>query len=137
MRTIESSYEEKTNRFRRIARSWSVVIFIIGTFVLFMEILEAWMNPGFTGTYPWYENLIPMTLFLAVIGLALAWRWEVFGCVLCIICIVANYVMYIAFGGSGRGLFVVPLILLPVLIPGILFLISWLRTQSISNQRIA
>lgn len=137
MQTIESSYEEKTNRFRRIARSWSVVIIILGTFVIIMEFLEAWMNPGLIGTYPWYENLIPITLFLAVIGLALAWRWEVFGSVLCIICIVANYVMYIAFGGSGRGLFVVPLILLPVLIPGILFLISWLRTQSISNQGIA
>ncbi len=137
MQTIESSYEEKTNRFRRIARSWSVVIIILGTFVIIMEFLEAWMNPGLIGTYPWYENLIPITLFLAVIGLALAWRWEVFGSVLCIICIVANYVMYIAFGGSGRGIYVVPLILLPVLIPGILFLISWLRTQSISNQRIA
>jgi hypothetical protein len=137
MQTIESSYEEKTNRFRRIARSWSVVIIILGTFVIIMEFLEAWMNPDLIGTYPWYENLIPITLFLAVIGLALAWRWEVFGSVLCIICIVANYVMYIAFGGSGRGLFVVPLILLPVLIPGILFLISWLRTQSISNQGIA
>jgi hypothetical protein len=137
MQTIESSYEEKTNRFRRIARSWSVVIIILGTFVIIMEFLEAWMNPGLIGTYPWYENLIPITLFLAVIGLALAWRWEVFGSVLCIICIVANYVMYIAFGGSGRGIYVVPLILLPVLIPGILFLISWLRTQSISNQGIA
>jgi hypothetical protein len=137
MQTIESSYEEKTNRFRRIARTWSVVIIILGTFVIILEFLEAWMNPGLIGTYPWYENLIPITLFLAVIGLALAWRWEVFGSVLCIICIVANYVMYIAFGGSGRGIYVVPLILLPVLIPGILFLISWLRTQSISNQGIA
>ncbi|MBE9474628.1 MAG: hypothetical protein IMY85_07025 [Chloroflexi bacterium] len=51
------------------------------------------MNPQLIGTYPWYENLIPLSLFPGVIGLALAWRWEGFGSVLSIVCVIANYLM--------------------------------------------
>jgi len=137
MSTSVSDYDKTTNTIRKIARIWSLVIFAIALIILIAEIIEAWLNPELINSYPWYENLIPMTLFLAVVGLSLAWRWEVFGSVLCIICIVANYVMYIAFGGSGRGLYVVPLILLPVFIPGILFLIGWLRSERVSSHGMA
>ena len=75
------------------------------------------MNPKLISTYPLYENLIPLSLFLGVIVLALSWYWEGFGSVLSIVGVIGNYVMYIAFGGRGRGLYVVPIILLPVLIP--------------------
>lgn len=46
-------------------------------------------------------------------------------------------IMYIAFGGQGSGFLVVPLILIPVLVPEILFLISWLRTGRVSDPQIA
>jgi len=129
MNTSVSDYDKTTNTIRKIARIWSLVIFALALIILIAEIIEAWMNPELIDTYPWYENLIPLSLSLGVIGLALAWRWEGFGCVLTIVCVISNYVMYIAFGGRGRGLYVAPLILFPVLIPGILFLISWLRTD--------
>ena len=92
------------------------------------------MNPEPNNSYPWYENLLPLALFLAVIGLALAWRWEVFGSLLCIVCIIANYVMYLAFIGGERGIYMVPLISFPIFIPGILFLICWFRTMRVANQ---
>ncbi len=137
MSTTLSEYSRKTNTIRKIARIWSLVIFALGSIIFIGEIVSAFLNPGVTGDYPWFENLIPFTLILGVIGLALAWRWEAFGSILSIVCMIANYLMYIAFGGQGRGLLVVPLILLPVLIPGILFLISWLRTEQISDPQIA
>lgn len=127
-------YQKATSRMRKIARIWSLVIFTIAAIILIAEIFDAWMNPELVNSYPWYENLLPITMFLAVIGLAFAWRWELIGSVLCIICLAADYLMYIAFGGSGRGLYVVPLISLPILIPGILFLISWLRTERVADQ---
>ena len=131
------NYDKTTNTIHKIARIWSLVIFALALIIFIAETIEAWMNPELFGTYPWYENLIPLSLSLGVIGLALAWRWEGFGSVLSIVCVIGNYVMYIAFGGSGRGLYFVPLILLPVLIPGNLFLISWLRTDRDTSPRFA
>lgn len=136
MNSSNFDFEKTTDTIRKIARIWSLVILALALIILIAEILESLLNKGSTGTYPWYENLIPMTLFLGVVGLGLAWRWEGFGSVLTIVCVIANYVMYIAFGGQGRGLFVVPIILLPVLIPGVLFLISWLRTQRKINHNL-
>ena len=137
MSTELSEYSRKTNTIRKTARIWSLVIFVLATIIFIAEIFGAWLNPGVTENYPWYENLIPLTLFLGVIGLILALRWEAFGSILAIVCVIANYIMYIAFGGEGRGLFVVPLILLPILIPGVLFLISWLRTERFLNPQNA
>ena len=137
MNTETSNYDKTTNTIRKIARFWSLVIFALALIILIAEIIEAWLNPGLIGTYPWYENLIPLSLFLGVIGLLLAWRWEGYGSILSIACVITNYVLYIAFGGQGRGLYVVPVILLPVLIPGILFLISWLRSDRDNNLRFA
>jgi hypothetical protein len=133
MNDLNSDFQKKTNTIRKIARIWSLVIIAFSLIILIGVIIGAWMNPEANNSYPWYENLLPLALFLAVVGLALAWRWEVFGSVLCIICIFANYVMYVAFIRSERGIYVVPLISLPVLIPGILFLISWFRTKRITH----
>lgn len=138
MDDTNSNYERTTNIIRRIARIWSIVIIALVLLIFIAEIIGTFVpDQSMNESYPWYENLIPLSMFLSVVGLAIAWRWEVFGGVLSIICIVANYVMYIAFGGSGRGVFVVPLILLPILIPGILFLVSWLRTERGSKQSYA
>lgn len=137
MGTNQDTYSHNTNRIRKIARIWSLVIFVFALIILIAEILGTFLNPGVNADYPWYENLIPFSLFLGVIGLVLAWRWEAFGSILSILCVTANYIMYIAFGGQGRGLLVVPLILLPVLISAILFLTSWWRTERISDPQIA
>jgi hypothetical protein len=137
MNSENSNYHKTTNTIRKIARIWSLVIFALALIIFIAEIIEAWMNPDLIGTYPWYENLIPLSLSLGVIGFAIAWRWEGFGSVLSIFCVIGNYVMYIAFGGRRRGLYEVPLILLPVFIPAILFLISWLRTDRDTSPRFA
>ena len=133
-----SNYERTTNLIRKIARIWSIVIIALTLFILIAEIIGTFVPvQSMNEPYPWYENLIPLSLVLSVVGLAIAWRWEGFGSVLCIFFVIATYVMYVAFVGNERGLYIVPLILSPILIPGTLFLVYWLRTNRGSKQSYA
>jgi hypothetical protein len=136
MTTQTAAYSQTTSRLRKISRLWSLVIIAIALFIFVVEIIESSLKPQLSADYPRYENLIPLSLFLGVIGLGLAWRWERFGSLLTIISLLATFGMYVAFGGSGRGLLVVPLILLPILVPAILFIICWQRTQGETNSRL-
>jgi len=130
-----SNYERTTNLIRKIARIWSIVIIALTLFILIAEIIGTFVPvQSMNEPYPWYENLIPLSLVLSVVGLAIAWRWEGFGSVLCVFFVIATYVMYLAFVRSDRGIYIVPIILLPILIPGILFLVSWLRSDRVSKQ---
>lgn len=130
-----SNYERTTNLIRKIARIWSIVIIALVLFILIAEIIGTIVPvQSMNEPYPWYENLIPLSMVLSVVGLAIAWRWEGFGSVLCVFFVIATYVMYLAFVRSDRGIYIVPIILLPILIPGILFLVSWLRSDRVSKQ---
>ena len=130
-----SNYERTTNLIRKIARIWSIVIIALTLFILIAEIIGTFVPvQSMNEPYPWYENLIPLSLVLSVVGLVIAWRWEGFGSVLCVFFVIATYVMYLAFVRSDRGIYIVPIILLPILIPGILFLVSWLRSDRVSKQ---
>jgi hypothetical protein len=124
-----SELHKPTKIIRKIARIWSLVIISIASFIIIAEIIGTRLNPDLSTTYPWYENLIPLSMFLGVVGLGLAWRWEKIGSLLTIICLLATYGMYVVFGGSGRGLLVVAVILLPILSPAILFLVCWSRSD--------
>ena len=135
MDDTNSNYERTTNLIRRIARIWSIVIIALVLLIFIAEIIGTFVpDQSMNESYPWYENLIPLSMFLSVVGLAIAWRWEGFGSVLCIFFVIATYIMYVAFVRSDRGLYIVPLILSPILIPGILFLVSWLRIDRGSKQ---
>jgi len=130
-----SNYERTTNLIRKIARIWSIVIIALTLFILIAEIIGTFVPvQSMNEPYPWYQNLIPLSLVLSVVGLAIAWRWEGFGSGLCVFFVIATYVMYLAFVRSDRGIYIVPIILLPILIPGILFLVSWLRSDRVSKQ---
>ena len=68
---------------RRIARIWSVPII---TYALMMLIgcTVNWVTTGKADPYavedyPFIENLPPIFMFLAILGLAIAWRWEKLG----------------------------------------------------------
>ena len=109
------------NILRRIARIWSGVVILVGLLIFIGEVSQS-RAPNLT-TYPIYENLIPLALFISLVGLLLAWRWEGIGGLITIAGVgVANLVYW--FTGREAPL-VVFLVLLPVLIPGLLFLVSW------------
>jgi hypothetical protein len=103
---------------RKIARIWSGVIIALGVLVFLAELFESQnieLEP-----YPWWENLMPAALFLAVVGLAVAWKWEEIGGSMTIGFALVNLLLYIA---TGRDrVWAVVVIMLPVVLPAFLFL---------------
>jgi len=116
---------------RKIARIWSVVMIVLGVLIFIAHIFEDQsleLEP-----YPWWENLMPISMFIAILCLGLAWRWEVIGGALAVVFCLVNLLLYIATG--REEVFAVLLITLPVLIPGLLFLIVSRRTNSNQPQQ--
>ncbi len=125
--TDKAAKSVSTHTIRRIARIWSAVIIALATLVFIAEIIEATTTE--LEPYPFIENLIPFTLVLSVVGLVVAFRREGLGGAINILSVLVNLATYWGIGGRGRGLAVVFVILTPIAIPGILFLVCWLRTR--------
>ncbi len=117
--------DKLTRILRWVARIWGAIIIVITALIFLGEILF----PHTEGPYPFYENLMPLSLLISVLGLAIAWRWEIRGGVITIIFSLVNLALYWGIRGVGRGLAMVVLITMPVVIPGILFLICGLRSS--------
>ena len=120
-------------RLRWVARIWSAVV--IG-FILLMLVGYAW-NWVTTGTadpyavegYPPIENLPPLFMFLSVIGLGIAWRWEGLGGVITIVFQLATLLLLLIYWPithDPRPYF--PLMM--IAIPGILFIVCWWQSRS-------
>lgn len=125
--------DKTTTTMRLIAKIWSAIIIALGVLVFIMEVLEAISTE--LSPYPFYENLIPFTLFTGVVGLALAWRWEALGGAITVVSMVVNFGTYLATGREAVG--AVALILSPILIPGVLFLVCWTRSRGELETRTA
>jgi hypothetical protein len=110
---------------RKIARIWSLAIIGLGMLLFVAEIFEA--QTAELEPYPWFENLIPVTLFLSVVGLAVAWKWEGIGGGMAVGFAVVNLLIYLATGRSKVA--AVALILAPVVLPGLLFLTCWRHSK--------
>ena len=132
------SKTQKFDQVRKVARIWSLVLII---FVLFILGGYAWSwlttgtaDPHEVENYPPIENIPPLFELLAVLGLAIAWRWEKVG----------------GFITIASSLIVLPILLihwpinqnfpryliapygtwLIIIIPGILFLICWYQSKN-------
>jgi hypothetical protein len=110
---------------RKIARIWSLVIIGLGILLFIAETIESQTTE--LAPYPWFENLIPVTLFLSVVGLAVAWKWEGIGGGMAVGFAVVNLLIYLATGRSKVA--AVALILAPVVLPGLLFLTCWRHSK--------
>jgi len=94
---------------------------VLGALLLIAEIIEgqtAELDP-----YPFFENFIPLTLALSVVGLGVAWKMEAAGGGMAVGFALANLFLYIATERTRIG--AVALILLPIAFPGVLFLVCW------------
>jgi hypothetical protein len=114
-----------THTIRRIARIWSIIIIGLGVLMFIAEIIAAFTTES--EPYPFYENIIPFTMFTAVVGLAVAWKWEGVGGAITIISVLANLGVYLLTGRTAVG--AVMVILIPLMIPGILFLVYWSQSR--------
>jgi hypothetical protein len=116
---------QKTQRLRKVARLWSGVIVTVGLLIFAVEFIDA--GSAGVGDYPWYENLIPVSLVLSLLGLLVAWRNECVGGLMAVGFALLSLVLYVAVGRTAVGL--VSLILAPVVVPGFLFIACWRRTR--------
>ena len=113
-------------RLRWIARIWSVVI-IVFTLIMLTGYAVNWVQTGTVDPhamedYPSIENLIPLTLILSVLGLGIAWRWEVLGGAINIGFFLTNLTVHLWMISPRPYPYPIAIALIT---PGILFLVCW------------
>ena len=130
------SRDRVTKWMRWIARIWSVPIIV---FALLFLVGTAW-NLATTGVadphavegYPWTEALPPIFLFLSILGLGIAWRWERLGGTIAIVFQLAVILVLLIQRPITQDFprLAVPYLLsMIVAIPGVLFLACWRRSK--------
>ena len=106
---------------RRIARIWSFLCFGFFVFIIIMEILIPHGGEGWRPRDIALAAFIPVGVFL---GMALAWRREGLGGTIITLSVIGFYLAMFILGGDLPQLGVFAM-LIPLIIPGVLFLISW------------
>ena len=106
-----------------------MIIIGFGVIMFVAEIIEA--QTAVLEPYPWFENLIPVSLGLSVIGLAIAWKNEGVGGAIAVGFVVVNLLLFVATGRDRVGM--VALILTPVVLPGLMFLTCWWGTRELKT----
>lgn len=102
---------------RWIARVWSLLLLAIVALIVFM--------PGPEATEPILaEDWFLLGLWaIAVLGLLVAWRWELLGSILAIAAMVVREVAWVLIKGEWFAGFL--LLWLGIVPPAVLFLIAW------------
>jgi len=136
MTNVSDTDDRTTKRIRLIARIWSAPI-IVYSLMMFTGYFWNWVTIGTADPYavegyPFVEALPPILLFLGVLGLAIAWRWERLGGAINLVFLLAVIVLLLITrpltDDFSRS--VIPYLLTIVTaIPGILFLVYWRRSR--------
>ena len=118
------------SRIRRIARIWSALYLVTLVLIIIMELL--YPHGGEEAMRPRDLVLIAFIPVGTFFGMALAWRWEGLGGAISTLSVLGFYVAMFILDGDlpQEGI----LILLPLIIPGVLFLISWALHRQESDQ---
>ena len=140
MTKSNDSRNRVTKRIRWIARIWSLPI-IVYALIMFCGYTWSWVTTGVadpheTGDSTFIEALPPIFMFVSVLGLGIAWRWERLGGVITIIFQIAA-LLFILIQSPITYDFprsAVPYLMsMIVTIPGILFLVCWRRSRTKGN----
>ena len=136
MADINDSGDRGTKLIRRIARIWSAPIIIYSLMQLtgyawnWLTIGKA--DPYAVEGYPFIEAVPPILMFLGVIGLAIAWRWERLGGAINLVFLFGVLVVLLITRPLTDDLsfVLIPyLMTIVIAIPGILFLVYWRRSR--------
>jgi hypothetical protein len=136
MANVSDTDDRGTKLIRRIARIWSAPI-IIYSLMLFAGYAWNWLTTGVADPYavegvPFVEALPPILMFLGVLGLAIAWRWERLGGAINLVFLLGVFLVLLFTRPITDEFFrsAVPyLMTIVIAIPGILFLVYWRRTR--------
>jgi len=136
MSNVSEPVDRVTKWIRWTARIWSSPII---AYALIMLTGYAWnlvtigkADPYAVEGYPLVEALPPILMFLSVLGLGIAWRWEGLGGAITLVFQFAALIVLLIqrpitddFSRSA-----IPYLMSMVIaIPGILFLVYWLRSR--------
>jgi len=136
MANISDSGDRGMKRIRLVARIWSAPI-IIYSLMMFTGYAWNWLtigkaDPYAVEGYPFIEAVPPILLFLGVIGLAIAWRWERLGGAINLVFLLGVVVVLLITRPLTDDLsfVLIPyLMTIVVAIPGILFLVYGRRSS--------
>lgn len=132
MTKSKKTSDRTTKWIRWIARIWSVPV-IAYALIILIGYMVNWMTTGVADpyaveNYPFIENLPPIFMFLAILGLGIAWRFERLGGVINLVfCVAILPILLIHWPITQDSRYVIPYILSAIVaFPGILFLVnSW------------
>jgi hypothetical protein len=102
---------------RWIARIWSILVFIVVLFIIFTP------DPYATEPVPLVDWLMLSLWGVAVLGLLVAWRWELLGGIITIATLFLRELAWIVLKGDWMVNFLI--VWLFIVPPAILFLIAW------------
>jgi len=130
------SRDRVTKWIRWVARIWSFPI-IVYALLLFVGYAWNWVTTGVADPYavedyPPIEALPPIFMFLSILGLGLAWRWERLGGTIAIVFQLAalSVLLFTSPITHDFPRSAVPYLLwMIVTIPGIVFLVCWWRSK--------
>jgi len=138
MANVNDSSDRGTKLIRRIARIWSAPIILYSLMMLsgyawnWLTIGKA--DPYAVEGYPFIEAVPPILMFLSVLGLAIAWRWERLGGAINLVFLLGVIVVLLITRPLTDDLsfVLIPyLMTIVIAIPGILFLVYWRRSREI------
>ena len=135
MTNVNDAGNKVTKWIRWIARIWGTLIVGIALLMLIGYAVN-WVTTGEADPHavenpPPIEEWPPRLMFLSVLGLAIAWRWEGLGGAITVVFQLAMLpLLLIHWPITQDSRFVAPyLILMTIATPGILFLVCWWRSR--------
>ena len=138
MTNVSDTGDRATKWIRWIARIWSSPIIV---YALIMLTGYAWnlvtigkADPYTVEGYPLIEALPPILMFLSVLGLGIAWRWERLGGAITLVFIFAVLLLLLIQRPITHDFYrsAIPYLMSMVIaIPGILFLVCWWRSRRV------
>jgi len=142
MKNVNHTGDRAKKWIRWIARIWSTPIIVYSLMMLtgyawnWMTIGKA--DPYTVEGYPLIEALPPILMFLGVLGLGIAWRWEGLGGAITLVFQFAALLLLLAQRPITHDFYrsAIPyLMAIVIVIPGILFLVYWRRSKKVITFR--
>ncbi len=136
MTNIGDTGDRATKRIRWIARIWSFPI-IVYSLIMLTGYAWNWVtigkaDPYAVEGYPVIEALPPILMFLSVLGLVIAWRYEGLGGAITLVFLFAVLLLLLVQRPINHNFYrsAIPYLMSTVIaIPGTLFLVCWWRSK--------
>ena len=115
---------------RGVARVWSVLVFILAVILVIGTRFEP---PGNITSNAAFDSLIPLSLLVSMLGLAIAWRWENWGVLINILFYLAVVPLYWILHREWIHISIM-VALSPIILPGVLFAAAWFLSRKENPQ---